>query len=184
MKRLFWVFTLLMFASVTLSASPVSAGIPYCWFNKGIWNGCKWVIAPTTLTAPLGTDVHWQIRITVSLPSSWDGPIENVIVKDRFGAEIEIDAYMYITGDDWTKLEISTKGKSEKVFLTWYIGTLSPGETAQLKLLISTDHNPAGKQEYTSPGCYELNSGAVLKFTYQGKQHSAYTEPIKVSVED
>jgi len=184
MKKLVGLFTVLAFASVVLSASPVSAGIPYCWFNKWIRDGCTWVEAPTTVTVPMGTDVHWRFRITVALPSGWGGPIENVVVKDRFGAEIEIDDYIYITDGDWTKLDITTNGESEKVFLTWEIGTLSPGDTATLILEISTDHNPADHQEYTSPGCYELNSGAVLKFTYEGKQYSAYTLPITVLVEE
>ena len=56
--------------------------------------------------------------------------------------------------------------------------------TATLIFEISTDLNPAGKQEYTSPGCYELNSGAVLKFTYNGKKYSAHTLPITVLVVD
>ena len=54
----------------------------------------------------------------------------------------------------------------------------SPGDTATLIMKISTDKNPARKQEYASPGCYELNSGAVLKFTYEGKRYSVYTGPI------
>jgi len=179
MKKLVGLSTILIFTCVILSASPVSAGIPYCWFNKYI--NC--VKAPTQVTTTVGKDASWWIKINVSLPSWWGGPIENVVVTDRFGAEIEIDEPFPRTISHGT-VYYTTKGKSEKVFLTWNIGTLNPGETAILRFVISTDKNPAGKQEYTSPGCYELNSGAVLKFTFEGKQHSAYTLPITVLVKE
>ena len=77
-----------------------------------------------------------------------------------------------------------TKGKSAKVFLTWEIGDLLPSETARLILLVSTDLNPKGHQEYSEPGIYELNSGATLKFIdpEQDMQLSAYTDSIYVTV--
>ncbi len=102
------------------------------------------------------------------------------MIKDNFGAEIEIDEVVSISQGD---LEIKLKGKSEKVSLKWEIGYLLPGETARLILLVSTDLNPAGHQEYTSPGIYELNSGATLKFidTEQDTQLSAYTDSIYVT---
>jgi hypothetical protein len=75
-------------------------------------------------------------------------------------------------------------GKSDKVHLFWYIGDLAPGETARLILLVSTDLNPAGHQEYTEPGVYEMNSGATLKFIdpLQDMQLSAVTDSIYVTV--
>jgi len=181
MKKLVGLFTILTLACIVLSASPASAGYPYSWFNKYI-NVCgTYRKAPTTVTALMGTDVHWWIMIKVSLPSNWGEPIKNVVVTDRFGAEIEIDSPFPVSITHGT-VSYTTKGNSEKVFLTWNIETLSPGKTAILRFKISTDHNPAGKQEYTSPGCYELNSGTVLKFTFKEKQYSAYTHPIYVKV--
>jgi len=76
----------------------------------------------------------------------------------------------------------STKGKSEKVFLFWDIGTHEPGEYATLYLTMATDLNPAGKQEYTSPGTYELNSGAVVKKIYDGVQYSWETGQLSIEV--
>ena len=75
-------------------------------------------------------------------------------------------------------------GKTDKVHLFWYIGDLAPGETARLILLVSTDLNPAGHQEYTEPGIYEMNSGATLKFIdpEQDMQLSAVTDSIYVTV--
>jgi len=177
MRKIVGLFAALMFLCVVLSALPVSAGVPFCWFNKYI-NVCgRWIKAPTQVTAPMGIDCYALIGIAVSPPET----IDNVVVTDRFGAEIEIIEpfpRMITHGNAFYE----TKGNSEKVFLTWNIGTLLKGETAILIFKISTDLNPAGKQEYTSPGCYELNSGAVLKFTYNGKQYSAYTLPITVLV--
>jgi len=177
MKKLVGLFAVLMLACVVLSARPVSAGIPYCWFNKHIKVGEVWYTAPTTVTAPMGQNVEWFIKITVHPPY----PIEDVVVTDRFGAEIEIDPPFPYSITDGT-VSYYTKGNSNKVFLTWNIGTLPACHTAKLVIKISTDLNPAGKQEYTSPGTYELNSGAVLKFTYNGVQYSGYTLPISVYV--
>ena len=184
MKKMVGLLTVLILACVVVSAFPVSAGIPFCWFNKWI---CEdgWHRAPTTVTATVGEDVHWTMAISVDLRwVSVAGAIEDVVVTDRFGAEIEIEGYdpgepMPASHGSAT---YSINGNSEKVSLTWDIGTLPFGEMATLIFEISTDLNPAYHQEYTSPGCYDLNSGAVLKFTYEGKQYSAYTLPITVSV--
>jgi len=179
MRRIVGLLAVLMFLSTVLSVLPASAGVPFCWFNKYIYVDGSWMIAPTQVTIPLGIDYSALIGIQVVAPVT----IENVVVTDRFGAEYEItDPFPILITHGNASYE--TKGKSEKVFLTWNIGTLAEGETATLIFEISTDLNPAGKQEYTSPGCYELNSGAVLKFTYNGKKYSAYTLPITVLVVD
>jgi hypothetical protein len=179
MKKPVGLLTAFMFACVVVSAIPVSA-CNYCWFTKCIKDGSTWYKAPTTVTTTVGEDVYWTMAICVDL--RWvtvPGAIEDVVVTDRFGAEIEIVEIMRVSHGTAT---YSVNGNSEKVTLTWNIGTLPFGERATIKYKISTDLNPAGHQEYTSPGCYELNSGAVLKFTYNGKQHSANTPRITVSV--
>ena len=46
-----------------------------------------------------------------------------------------------------------------------------------------SDRNPAGKQEFTSSGVYEFNSGVVLKFKdARGKQQSFETGSVWVTV--
>jgi len=171
----------------------VSAGDPYCWFNKFILKGCDWVAAPTSVSAAVRTNVVWHMKIEIALPGGWgDGvtPITDIEVKDRFGAEIEIDDPFPVDGyptqgDAWWDNGPGNgrcRRPSGKVFLYWDVGTLSPGETATLRFTISTGLNGAGKQCYTSCGCYELNSGAVLKFMYNGRQYSVYSGPITVSV--
>ena len=140
-----------------------------------------------SLTIQEKRETQWSLVIEVTNPFGY--PMTSVVIKDRFGAEIEIDDddpltpeidEVSITHGTWS---FTTKGKSEKVFLTWDIGYLNPGDTARLILLVSTDLNPAGKQEYSSPGIYELNSGATLKFIGDcGVQLSAYTNSIYVIV--
>jgi len=72
-------------------------------------------------------------------------------------------------------------GKSVKVHFEWIIGSMSEGETQTIFLTVSTDKNPAGHQEYTSEGCYELNSGATVKaIRLTGKQFSTVAESIRI----
>jgi len=131
-----------------------------------------------TLTIKEKTDVQWALVIDIINPFSYT--MTDVVITDRFGAEIEIDEIVSYTHGTVTFM---TRGKSEKVFLTWEIGDILPGETARLILLVSTDLNPKGHQEYSEPGIYELNSGATLKFIDpEDVQLSAYTDSIYVTV--
>ena len=137
----------------------------------------KEVEGPLTI-CDLNTETQWTLVISVTNPFEYT--MENTVITDRFGAEIEIDEEVSITHGTCS---FTTKGKSEKVFLTWNIGDILEGETAQLILLVSTDLNPAGKQEYSTPGVYEMNSGATLKFNdLEQKQHSEVTDSIYVTV--
>ena len=74
-------------------------------------------------------------------------------------------------------------GKSVKVHFEWIIGPMSEGETQTIFLTVSTDTNPAGHQEYTSCGWYDLNSGATVKAMVGGTQYSAETPSIPIYVE-
>jgi hypothetical protein len=150
-----------------------------------------------TLTIKEKTETQWAVVIDIVNPFSYT--MNDTVITDRFGAEIEIDEPFPYSITHGTVSNTTTedkskgpakgkpdkrKGTSEKVFLTWEIGDLDPGETARLILLVSTDLNPAGHQEYTSPGIYELNSGATLKFIdpLQDMQLSAVTDSIYVTV--
>lgn len=137
--------------------------------------------AQESLTITEKTENQWAFVFEFTNPYEYE--INDVTVTDRFGAELEIDEPFPETITHGTA-SYTTKGNSEKVFLTWDIGTLGPEETARLIIVVSTDLNPAGKQEYTSPGIYELNSGATLKFfdPVQGMQMSAVTDSIYVTV--
>lgn len=65
--------------------------------------------------------------------------------------------------------------------LSWTIGTMGTGQTCELVLFVSTDINPADKQEYTSPGQHCLNSGATIKFKLNGVQYSHSTGAVCVT---
>ena len=63
---------------------------------------------------------------------------------------------------------IQWSGKTEKAHLSWNVGGLDPDEEVSLTVVVATDINhgqgekdPAGKNEYTSPGIHCLNSGAT-----------------------
>ncbi len=127
----------------------------------------------------VGEVVYFEIEIRTTNP--WAINAENVVLMDRFAAELMVvDWHCEGTYED--DPVFSTKGKSQKVFLDWYIGTMGPGQEAVIYITLSTDLNPAGRQEYTSPGCYELNSGAVVKKIYDGVQYSFETGSLYITV--
>ena len=156
--------------------------------------------SPDILKVPIKTDAQWMIKIEITNPFTYT--MEDVFISDRLAGDLElhdgnsltattantdpedIDP-IFMSHGDWT---IWTQGNSKKVFIEWDVGDLEPGQTAHLIFLVSTDINPGtgsdkkgGKQEYTSAGWHELNSGATLKFYDEdGDQLSAYTDSIEV----
>jgi len=77
---------------------------------------------------------------------------------------------------DTPELTIRWKGKSWQVEYMWEIGALGVCEDAEIHFFVSTDWNPAGKQEYTSLCLHEINSAATLKFLdTTGTQFSVVT---------
>ncbi|MHC4352643.1 MAG: hypothetical protein ACYS0H_07990 [Planctomycetota bacterium] len=150
--------------------------IKLCRFkiHKWLWSHTH----PGIMPLPMGEEIGWvmEIRVVNTFPFI----MQDVVVKDNLAAELEVDGYSAETGE----VELETKGKSKKVKLTWTVGTLFPGSRSSLRVYVSTDLNPAGKQEYTSPGCYELNSGSVVKFKdpLTGNQLSAHTGSVRVYV--
>ena len=157
---------------VTITKEPLYSGYTY---PDGTW-----VDSDPTSGLELYTLYEWYVQITIKNWNSYT--ITNVRLADRFGAEFAVQVLEYSGGSGGTAPVTWTKGNSAKVFLYWYIGSLGPGESAILVLHVWTDHNPAGKQEFTSYGTYDMNSGAVVKWLDDfGKQHSAETMPIEVS---
>lgn len=105
--------------------------------------------------------VETHKRETWTFVISVENPKENSTVKDTIPGEFSIVSYSATTGT----VTIKTVGKAKHVF--W---TLS--ESGELTITIETALNPAGKQEFTSPGWYYLNEGAELD--------GMKTAPIKV----
>ena len=127
------------------------------------------------------TETQWALVFEVT--NTFSFVMADTVITDKFGLEIEIDAPFPESITHGTAT-FTTEGPSDQVFLTWEIGDLAPGETARLIILISTDQNPSGNQEYTCPGTYVLNCGAQLEFidSEQDMQLSACTNSIYVTV--
>ncbi|UCE36231.1 MAG: hypothetical protein JSW00_11895, partial [Thermoplasmata archaeon] len=109
-----------------------------------------------------------------------DVTMENVVVYDVLPAELELLDYELTQGT----LTATTKGKGKmgSTHLTWVVGDLT-GE-AELILKIATRKNPAGKQEFTSPGVYVLNEGVTAEGTDKITKETfkaGPTEPILVT---
>lgn len=112
---------------------------------------------------------------------------EDVTVTDSGGGTVVGPQEVVKKGElIFEEYTILWTGKSTKVHFMWEIGDMDPDEERVLFLVISTDLNPAGKQEYTSCGDYELNSGAVVKALRDcnGKKVTAETDSIMISVRD
>lgn len=135
----------------------------------------KYNYGPTVV--PMNTNIQWLISIEIYTPVD----IQNAVVTDRLGAELEIDLPFPHDITQGTA-SYTTIGESNKVFLTWNVGNLAAGTYAWLQFYISTDKNPAGKQEYTSCGCYYINSGATMKYYYMGVKYSMTSNQLLVSV--
>lgn len=174
----------LTIVGVMAMVNPVAScnGVDFGKNNQPI---CRYDVPFSNDAVPLGTKVYWDLSIYVKNRNTYT--IENVVVKDRLGAELELrlddpeneGITPLCTKGTWS---YETKGNSDKVFLLWEIGNLGPGEDAELVLTVATDLNPAGKQEYTSPCWHMWNSGATIKWIYDGKQYSKSTDAEWVKV--
>jgi hypothetical protein len=112
----------------------------------------------------LDLNEKWYFEMEITVTNVSPLPVTDVMVKDNLGGDLELYS---VTGDP----EIRETGKTEKVHLTWdEIGTLAPGASVTLTLIVATDTNTGtgnskkdGHQEYTSEGEHCLNSGATAK---------------------
>jgi hypothetical protein len=141
---------------------------------------------------PAYTCVVWLVTVHFTNPN--DYPITNVVVTDRWGAEL---GGVPLDEESPVNLFIKThsRGKANKESfetqyrITWYVtyqsgnvafpeevdnsGVVGPGEEEYLQLYVWTKLNPSGRQEYTTPGTYTLNSGPTAKwFDLEGHQFS------------
>lgn len=73
---------------------------------------------------------------------------------------------------------------SLKAHFEWNIGSMDEGDVKEVYLTMSTDTNPDGLQEFTSPGTYFLNSGATVEGVVEstGKKTSAEISGIEIEV--
>jgi len=127
----------------------------------------------------VGEETSFVLVFTVTNSDS-DNPFTDVVVKDRLGGDLEVDdpGLFTVSGPPGK----NQKNRTDKKFLTWEVGTLEPGESRTTTLVVSTDVNPGGHQEYTEAGVHYLNSGVNVKGFFLGSQLSATSDPILVEV--
>jgi hypothetical protein len=109
-----------------------------------------------------------------------------VIVTDHFSATLDGVTLSDLPVD--TMIYHTSQGKHSKstsvnqVRINWEVGDLPPGALATLQMIVWTDLNPGGNQEYTSVGEYTLNSGPVAKwFNEDGHQFAMIGLPVNVT---
>lgn len=100
-----------------------------------------------------------------------DGPLVWTGYLDEAGVTFD-DFVIY-----WTDLSL-------KAHFAWNIGSMGEGDVKEIYLTISTDTNPDGLQEFTSPGTHFLSSGAMAMGTVEstGKQTIAESTGIDIEV--
>ncbi|MCK4758045.1 MAG: PKD domain-containing protein, partial [Thermoplasmata archaeon] len=122
--------------------------------------GAELAIDKIKIAGPDVVETHtkygWTLRITVS--NIGDSDAQDVVMHDVLPAELELVAFTKSTGTFTFKQ--NGGGQMGSTALTWEIGTMVSGQSETLDIVISTRLNPAGKQEFTSPGTYSLNDGA------------------------
>lgn len=134
----------------------------------------KRAIGPTQV--PVGTYQEWVV--TIRIHNLNDYAMQGIQVTDNFGANLNVEFLSKTHGD----YQQSTNKPGNQQRIVWSGFSLQPDEVATLLVKVSTGLNSAGKQEYTSPGEYELNSGATLKWLDgDGKQQSVAAPSVHVA---
>jgi len=118
-------------------------------------------IAAFLADVPNTTAIGFRVEFTVSSTGGQD--LTDVVVADRFGAELDVSCLSATSGGGCTDADLVTKGGSDKEFLTWTVGALPPAASETLVLRAETDQDPGGFQEYTECGEHEFNSGPTAK---------------------
>jgi outer membrane protein assembly factor BamB len=156
-------------------------------------NGKIYAFYPITITKELesytdtdgdglievGEETSFTLVITVT-NNDLNNPITDLVVKDRLGGDLEVDdpGMFTISGPPGK----NQKNRTNKVFLTWEIDNLAPGESISTTIIVSTDINPGDHQEYTEAGIHYLNSGTNVKGVFLGSQVSNTSDSIMVEV--
>ncbi len=129
----------------------------------------------------VGEETSFILEISVT-NNDVNNPINDVVVKDRLGGDLEVDdpGAFVVSGPPGK----NQKNRTGKMFMSWDVGDLGPGESQTTTIIVSTDINPGGHQEYTEAGMHCLNSGANVKGVFLGKQVSDTSDPIIIEVSE
>ncbi|ADB57851.1 hypothetical protein [Archaeoglobus profundus] len=115
----------------------------------------KKVLLSGSLNVKTHTLEYWTFRITLKNYGCGD----YFTVKDTIPAEFNVSSVNPSNGT-YTICEHNC-GKMSSTKLNWYV-YVGSGEEEYMDVTVYTRLNPAGKQEFTSPGDYNLNDGAEI----------------------
>jgi len=108
-------------------------------------------------TVPIETNQRWTMRIEITNY----GSEKEFTVKDVIPAEFEVYLNQTSATDGNYTFVKQGGGNMGSIHMTWVV-TVGQGESEYIDITIYTKLNPAGHQEFTSPGFYNLNDGAEL----------------------
>ncbi len=132
---------------------------------------------------PLQTVVNFDMTITVH---AWDAltPGTDIYVEDGIGADLVVVGFTASSGeaDDFNPGNGKGKNKMSATKIGWTIDNPTVSIDYTLDIVVQTSKNPKGKQEYTSTGEHELNSGPIVYFTYAGTLYMLQGPPVTVTV--
>jgi hypothetical protein len=105
----------------------------------------------------------------------------NVSIIDR---ESVWTGYLDEAGVTFGDFVVYWTDETLKADFEWNIGSMKEGDVKEIYLTISTDTNPDGQQEFTSPGTYLLSSGATVEGIVEstGKHTSAESNYLEIEV--
>jgi len=164
-----------------------------------------WPKQPANLYMYPGTEDSYPRPFDYTFDYSSDGTYEperhgEVKILDKNGDEYET-GYVDWRGVrfdgcvacDTDTFHVFWTGRSCKAHFEWTIGPMEKDESKIIYLVVSTDVNPGGHQEFTSPCTHYLNSGATVKvlrpriyrrcWCRWTPFYSTSTDPIPIKVE-
>ncbi len=110
----------------------------------------------------------------------------NVVVTERLAPELQVcqgcPGGIPDPQSSQGNFYFTPKGKAERVWIEWDVGTIPAGGSAYLMLVMATKPNPKGEQEFTSTGPEMLNFGAVLKYDLGGFKWRETTDGVPINV--
>jgi hypothetical protein len=138
---------------MSFDSNPLSAT-----FNKlTLANGDNFIIDYAGYSGYIGPDPGKDITANIDAP-------------DQSGNPPESTAFITLhTGDQQEKTNpgkgkgTDKDGSSYDTDINWKIGWLEPGESATLTIWVAPGVNPAGKYQFSSPGCLYINTGPRVR---------------------
>ena len=142
-----------------------------------------------------GNPKPFDYTFDYSAGNPWPESHEDIVILDKNNNAVTtgyvdwrgVEFQGIVSGDEDT-FRVFWTGKSCKAHFEWFIGPMGENKSKIIYLVISTDKNPGGHQEFTSPCTHYLNSGATVKVLRHKRCswrpfYSATTAPITIKVE-